>query len=75
MCGVLNDLIDVLGNFSVILQQLDFEKFNFLILLGFVRQREKSQKFFDLLALTKFESFKSVKYCSCYEFSKVGTFF
>ena len=46
---------------------------NLLVFLVIVRQYHKNTSIFWLLL--KFESLKSVKYSSCYEFSKVETFF
>ena len=43
-------LIAVLGNFSVILQPYNFCKLNLPIFVVLVRQREKSQKYFNILA-------------------------
>ena len=50
MQGVLYDLINVLGHFQSFCKHQIFLKFNLPIFLVLVRQREKSQKFFDLSA-------------------------
>ena len=50
MRGVIYALIDVLGHFSVICNHEIFVKLNLPIFAVLVRQREKSQKYFNLLA-------------------------
>ena len=74
--GVIYALIDVLGHFSVFLQPRNLCKVEFTYICSARVTTRKNAKilqpFGSLLAL---QSFHSVKYSSCHEFSKVGTFF
>ena len=49
--GVIYAGIDVLGNFSVFCSHEILVKLNLLIFVVLVRQREKSQRYFNLLDL------------------------
>ena len=48
--GVIYELIDVLGHFQSFCNHELFVKLNLPVFLVLVGQREKSQKYFDLLA-------------------------
>ena len=68
--------INVLGSFSVILQPCNFYK----VEVTYTSSAGKTVTNITLLLRSfsfelEFESFKSMKYSWCYEFSKVGLFF
>ena len=72
----LYNMINVLGPFSVILQPLKFHKVEFTDTSYAGKTARKITKVLRSFGLQlEFESFISVKYSWCYEFSKVGTFF
>ena len=74
--GFIFALIDVLGHFSVIFAAMDSFKFEFTYICSAGRTARQITKILRSFGFQlEFESFKSMKYSCCSEFSKVGTFF